>query len=219
VALRMHDNPPPVAALTAQCGTVRARLRRATADSHERLHRHTGFVRLMTGVLTLPEYAVLLAHLYGFHRPLEARLRAAAGRIGNPADPVESVIPRKAYLLRTDLLHLGIPEAAIRNIPMCDALPAITSPEQLMGCLYVLEGAGLGGIVMARALDRLLDNHDQTCRLFLMGGPDPDPGRWPKFCRWLEARADGRDIAAIERSARRSFECMERWLRSGDSDV
>ena len=116
-------------------------------------------------------------------------------------------------------MHLGVSELEIHAIALCETLPVIESPEQLAGCLYVVEGAGLGGKVLARKLDGLLGNQDRTGRQFLLGPPEPDAMRWPKFCRWLEAWGERRDVAAILDSAHHTFECMELWLRSEHRNV
>jgi heme oxygenase (biliverdin-IX-beta and delta-forming) len=218
---RRHIAGQPEPALaTEPTGPVRARLRHATADIHENLHQHPAFTRLMAGILTMPEYSALLGRLYGFHWPLEISLRAVSGRqLGEPVGPIDPATRKTALLLHADLLHLGVSQPEIDAIPLCDALPAIASPEEVVGCLYVIEGSGLGGKVMARKLDRLLGAHDRAGRQFLMGQAEADPLHWPLFCRWLEAWAAGRDLVAITRSARRTFESMETWLRSGDDNV
>jgi heme oxygenase len=191
-------------------GTVRTRLQFAKADIHENLHRHPRFVRLVAGVLTMPEYSALLGRLYGFHWPLEIRLRAvSAGLLGEPVGPIDPTARETALLLHADLLHLGVSQPEIQAIPLCDKLPAVASPEEVVGCLYLIEGSGLGGKVMARKLDRLLGDQGRAGRQFLKGPPEPDPMHWPKFCRWLEAWAAGRDLVAITGSARRTFEYME----------
>jgi heme oxygenase (biliverdin-IX-beta and delta-forming) len=201
-------------------GPVRARLRHATADIHESLHRQPVFIRLMAGVLTMPEYSALLGRLYGFHTPLEISLRTVSdGLLGEPVGPIDPTTRETALLLQGDLLHLGVSRPEIDAIPLCDALPAVASPEEIVGCLYVIEGSRLGGKVMAQKLDRLLGDQGRAGRQFLMGQPEPDPMRWPAYCRWLEAWAEQRDLAAIAAGARRTFESMERWLRLGERGV
>jgi heme oxygenase len=198
-------------------GSVRARLRHATADIHERLHLHPEFAGLMAQTLTLPRYAALLGRLYGFHAPLERRLGAAyADTNGNPDGDINPVIRERAHLLRTDLLDLGVSDAAIAALPVCGKLPALYTLEQRAGCLYVIEGAGLGGAAMARRLNYLLGPESLSGRRFFLGWADPDPMPWAGFCRWLEAMAAHADEPEIIVSARRTFEAIEQWLRPGD---
>jgi hypothetical protein len=72
-------------------------------------------------------------------------------------------------------------------------------------------GISSGGKVIVRKLDRLMGDRSWASRQILMGQSEPDPMRWPKFCRWLEAWAAGPDLVAITGSAGRTFE--ELWLR------
>ena len=203
--------------LDSRCGPMRARLRHATADIHETLHHNPRFAKLMAGLLSRPGYIALLERLYGFHAPLERELRASA--TGNIHGQIDPVIREKAHLLRLDLRDLGVAEGEIDAVPLCRALPALATPEQRAGCLYVIEGAGLGGAAMANKLDYLLGDTNRAGRQFFIGRSDPDPMPWPHFCRWLELWAPRADGLAIVASARRTFEAMEQWLRTSDSLV
>ena len=214
------DEARPANSPDHRCGPMRARIRHATSDIHESLHRHPGFADLMAGVLTVPGYIALLERLYGFHSPLERGLRAASvGANGDTAGHINPIIREKAHLLRSDLLDLGVSELEIEAIPLCRSLPALATPEERAGCLYVIEGAGLGGAAMAHKLDYLLRGPSRSGRQFFMGRPYPDPMPWPDFCRWLEVWAIHADVSAITLSARRTFEFMDRWLRADDGDL
>jgi signal transduction histidine kinase/heme oxygenase len=198
-------------AFATVCGPMRTRIRRETSEIHARLHELPEFVRLMAGNMTMPAYIALLGRLYGFHLPLELGLR------DNASGPIDPIVREKSQLLRTDLNCLGVSKSDIDAIPLCVSLPPLTSPEELVGCLYVIEGAGLGGTVMARRLDYLLGDQGTGGRQFLIGRPAPDPLPWPEFCRLLEACAEHADPDVIGGSARRTFESMEQWLRTGDT--
>ena len=56
---------------------VRDRLRRETAEVHERLHRHPGLGAAARGSIAAEDYVRLLARLWGFHRAYEAALAEA----------------------------------------------------------------------------------------------------------------------------------------------
>ena len=201
-------------------GPMRARLRNATNDVHLRLHRLPPFAALVTGELTVSGYAALLGRMYGFHAPLERSLEAVfAAANGAPPYHITPVARANAFLLRTDLLDLGVSEAEADALPQCETLPSLATMEQRAGCLYVIEGARLGGAAMANALDYLLGSERRACRQFLSGQLDPDPMPWPHFCRWLEAMAEHADQSAIIASARHTFEAMEQWLSQDDGHV
>jgi heme oxygenase len=192
---------------------ARTELRRTTADIHETLHRHRGFAELMQGSLTMPEYSRLLGCLYGFHHPLECAFRAMpAGAVGS----LDLASREKAHLLRADLIAVGMSEAKINSLPLCPFLPEMRSLGDIVGCLYVVEGAGLGGNVIARRLDYLLGCGGVAGRRFFLGRPDPDPLPWSDFCQWLETCAQAGHLAEIVGSAGRCFEAIAKWLnRSG----
>ena len=197
-------------------GPAQAALRLATADIHEALHRHPAFSGLMRSDLTFRGYASLLGRLWGFHAPLERSLRTGP-------DPLAAWIDlearEKAYLLRADLGALGMSNAEIDALPVCETLPPMQSPDNVVGCLYVLEGAGLGGAVLARKLDCHLGRDNPAGRRFFVGRPDPDPMPWPAFCRLLEAFAEQGDLAQIACGARRTFHAMALWLNRDDGHV
>src|SRR5208283_4473121 len=57
---------------------VRDRLRRETAEIHERLHRHAGLAAAASGSIAADDYALLLARLFGFHCIYESVLAETA---------------------------------------------------------------------------------------------------------------------------------------------
>ena len=157
---------------------------------------------------------------YGFHSPLERRLSTAfADANGDPAGQINPVIREKAHLLLSDLVDLGVSQSEIDAIPLCGVLSTLATPEERAGCLYVIEGAGLGGIAMARQLDFLPGGHSRGGRQFFMGRPHPDLLPWPDFCRWLEDWSAHANGPAIVLSAKNTFESMAQWLRAGSHDV
>ena len=59
---------------------LRDSLRLATADVHERLHRHIGFAAVQAGSIDHRAYIKLLSRLYGFYRPFEAAAQLSPER-------------------------------------------------------------------------------------------------------------------------------------------
>jgi len=194
-------------------GPAQTELRRVTGTIHESLHRHEGFAQLLKGRLTASGYTTLLSRLYGFHYPLERALRAAPeGILGG----IPSASREKVHLLRADLKSLGVSEAEIAALPLCRSVPSLHMKEHVFGCLYVVEGAGLGGQVLARKLDRLLGVGHIAGREFFQGRPEPDPLPWPVFCRLLEECAADGEIDEIAGTARRTFASLALWLNAVD---
>jgi heme oxygenase len=196
--------------------TVRKRLQEATAAIHQTLHEVPAFVRLLEDRITVPEYRALLARLYGFHEPLERGLREAAPEI---LDGFDVHARERSPALRSDLIALGMTGAEIALLPICDRLPQVRSNAGLLGRLYVIEGAALGGKVLAARLDRLLGEGNAEGRMFLAGRTAPDPLPWPAFCRRLETPRACADLSAIIESADTTFHAMAHWLCEGAPHV
>src|SRR5690606_35412421 len=97
-------------------------------------------------------------------------------------------IPRRAELLANDLEAMGASRQAIAAVPTCEHLPPLASPAQIAGCVYVLEGASLGGLVIARAVERSVGVSRHRGASFFAG---PGTGhavgaRWKSTLDWLE---------------------------------
>ena len=191
-------------------------LRRATRDIHERLHLHAAFSPLMNATPDVSGYAVLLGQLYGFHAPAEAWLFEAA----------EDLLPelhdlpqrQKAHLLREDVDALRQALQGVHATPGLLRLSEKLSRPAVLGCLYVTEGATLGGRELGRRLAPALQEHglrgEDGRRFFLAYGARQGT-MWRAFCAVLEATASGFTAAQrslMEAAARDLFLTMEDWL-------
>jgi heme oxygenase len=126
------------------------RLKQSTRAHHARVEAH---VRVLEPNFTTDDYRKLLTWMWGFYRPVEARLAAHSMRwqaLG--LDPEKRW---KAARLEQDLGELGIGQGALARLPLCTDLPALNSAPGALGCMYVLEGATLGGAIIARHLQRV----------------------------------------------------------------
>ena len=173
---------------------LRGRLRAATSDVHARLERR---VALLDPGLDLARYRAVLAAFLGFHAPLEPRLAAA------PLPP----LPRAARL-EADLAFLGATAGELTRVPRCATLPRFDGPA-LGGCLYVIEGAALGGRVVSRALEARLGLGPAGGASFFRGEPC-EAERFPAVLAWLAAL--GADADAIVAGARATFVAFDGWL-------
>ena len=107
-------------------------LRSATAIQHKGLEASL--------LLTHPDldhatYQRIIEAYYGFHAPLQVLINAFH------ADPERQKVPA----LLKDLRALGLTDAQIATLPQCRDLPQIDSQARLLGVMYVMEGATLGG--------------------------------------------------------------------------
>jgi heme oxygenase (biliverdin-IX-beta and delta-forming) len=186
-------------------GSLLAALRAATRAAHERLE--AGLPLTHPG-LTLEAYRGIVEAFYGFYAPLEARLaRLAEGSAsGLPIHGRE-----KLGRLRADLTALGATEARIDVLPLCAAIPDVSTPGAAFGCLYVVEGATLGGRVIVRSLRDRLRLGPTTGAAFFDGyGVDTGP-MWASFC--VQLAASPWERAETLAAAVATFVELERWLR------
>lgn len=187
------------------------RLRHATHDQHAQIEANPRFARLMAPDLTRDEYRVLLARLFGHHAPAEAALGAAAQLL-----PAALGLPRRLRrtgLLAADLVALGMAAPRIAGLPRCQD-HAIRSAAEAWGLLYVLEGATLGGQVIARHLALTLGLGPQDGAGALVPHGAETGALWRGFKQALDEAAEDPDFdseATIE-AARRAFGTLDAWV-------
>lgn len=184
---------------------VRLRLREATRASHDRVE---GELRLLDGSLTPHRYREVLGRFYGYYAVLEPALDAWHRREGLLDWPAR----RKLHLLAADLGELGWGGPATADLPLCAEVPAIRSSGEALGALYVVEGATLGGAVIARRL-RAQGFPASVLGFHSCYGSDVGP-RWR---RWEEVTTDWvgddrRRSDAVVDSARTVFAQLGGWL-------
>jgi heme oxygenase len=198
------------------------RLRLATNARHTALENQ---LPLMNADLSLEDYRQFVERFFGFYAPLEAQMMASPHW---PLLEFEYTTRQKTPRLAQDLLALGSNAAAVAATPRCIALPACTTPEQLLGCLYVIEGATLGGRSITRHLQTRFGLTPQSGGAFFDGYGARTGSQWKAFCTMLARNADRlRDAstdpcadlsalegrhAAIVAGANRTFETLSLWL-------
>lgn len=86
----------------------------------------------------------------------------------------------------------------------------------MLGCLYVIEGATLGGRVITRHLQNQLGTTPDSGGAFFDGYGAETGSRWKAFCTMLsqyaDHSADEDRQAAIVAGANRTFETLTHWL-------
>lgn len=174
-------------------------LREATRVIHERLERA---LPLTEPKLTVAAYRVIVEAFYGFYGPLEGRLVRMDGL------PIHG--RNKVWWLRADLRALGASDAQVESLAVCANLPDVSTPARALGCLYVLEGATLGGRVIVRALGDHLGLSLENGAAFFEGYAAETRAMWRSFLGHLNASAEPR--AEIIAAAVATFTSFEDWL-------
>ena len=190
-------------------GRILQSLKDETAAQHDALERR---VSLETRLRDAHSYARLLARMYGFYAPLESALGEVRGydTLGLDFDR-----RRKAHRLAADLTALGRDPAAL---PLRAAAPP-GSLSVALGCMYVLEGATLGGQYVRRAVAaRLGLTAGRGCAFFDSYG-DQVGVMWNQFRVALVAHAETPAVEAeMVAAARDTFAALDRWL-AADTEV
>ena len=195
------------------------RLKAQTRAEHVAME---GALDLMRDDLLLADYRRLLERYFGFYAPVEARL--AGVLVSVAPDGLEFETRRKLPLLRADLAALGGPAAD--TLAACDALPPLHTPAQAMGCLYVLEGATLGGMVIGRHVQHTLGLTPDCGARFFHGSGARTAETWRTFRAALaefvadaeaEADAGAADVTAyaVVESANETFRSLRHWCLRG----
>jgi heme oxygenase len=185
---------------------IRQELKRETADLHRRLEMAVG---LLESELSIERYRRVLELFFGFYAPIEAGLARAA----SAGPPLGLPLRARSALIESDLLSLGVSRGEIADLPRCADLPSLSCAEELAGCLYVLEGACLGGQMIAPVLRERLGVAKDSGAAFFTGDAEGTRARWGLFVAWLEALARaGTATGPIVASARATFLAFARWV-------
>ena len=195
------DHPP------AASPDLLAALRAETGPAHAELEQ---MVDIPRRVADPARYAGLLQDFLGFYRPLERRLSSLGGW---DETGLNLAARSKTPWLEGDLATLGLSPAAIAALPDCTTLPPTATLDHGCGCLYVLEGATLGG----RQITSLLRGSaipEAARRFFNSYGADTG-ARWREFLGALDRRgraAGAAGRAEIVLAARETFACLQAWI-------
>jgi len=183
--------------------SLQQRLKRDTAAGHQRLEAQIG---LLDPGLDVHRYRRVLETFYGFYVPVErdvTLLAAAELPLGFP-------LRARAELIERDLLALGLSPADLAALPRCVDRPELSGVEDLAGCLYVLEGACLGGQVLTPLLQRRLGL--ANCTAFFAGDEEGTLPRWIVVVAWLDGLPrTGASTTKVISAATATFDAFARW--------
>ncbi len=196
---------------------ITARLRAETRSDHDAIEANPRMSRLTALDLGLCDYAAILSRMAGFHAPVERGLRRWAARFPAALDLEARLV--KSDLLRQDLRDIGF--AAEEGETEADGrFGAFPTIEAAWGCLYVVEGATLGGQIIARNLHAALGVTSDRGAAFHMPYGAATGARWQGFKAILtdEVGRGALDPDAIVAGAREAFAALDGWM-SGDRSL
>jgi heme oxygenase len=181
-------------------------LRARTRAAHARIETVPALARLVADDLTMAEYVAVLRSMHAFHAALEP---AIAGELADVPAAAALLDGGRMRALAEDLAWFGAPGLP----PSPVSLPS--GRAAALGALYVVEGSGLGGRVIARRVAASLRVTPGRGGNFYGGlGADAARTRWRHLCDLLE-HFDLREETAADLidGAIATFRCLERRLR------
>lgn len=160
-------------------GAALVALRQSTASYHARIESLLG----LGGPFGRSHYGIVLQGFGAFLDTWEPRIARAL-----PAD-VQAwfALGRRCALIHRDLRRLGLQRLA----PEVDVCPRIDNPPQALGSLYVMEGAALGGQLIAAGLRRRLGIEADTGGAYFNGCGKGTAVRWREYRELAGAALDG----------------------------
>lgn len=189
---------------------VLQRLKAATRAEHDAIE---AALDLMAPGLTLTDYGHRLRRYHGFYAPIEPLIAAAADW---PRWGLDMTARAKTAWLAADLACLGDTgkhgRAVPAALPQCSELPPLDSAAAAFGCVYVLEGATLGGRVISRQIERVLGLNAADGARFFHGYGDQTGDMWKAFRTALSAFSGQRcDEDRVVASAIATFAALRTW--------
>lgn len=182
-------------------------LRDATRSLHANIEDQPLVRPLVSGTgLDLRTYRGLLLAFHGWYRALEG------GGFLERADQLSEGSAyryrRRAPLLAADLDDLGLDP---RTSPLAEpGLPSMHSTPQVLGVLYVIEGATRGGRTAAMRITRVLGLHAGLgARFFHLDTADEQS--WPAYLALLRSTSSSSTESLLD-SARSTFLSLHRHL-------
>jgi heme oxygenase len=181
-----------------------AELRTATWPSHQRLEKRLDVKSRFSDVISYRQH---LEKMWGFCSAIERQIGAPV--FGEALADYEK--RRKIPLLSRDLMALGLDSPALGRLPHCETLPDCGDAAAAFGCVYVIEGATLGGRTLLPLVQGRLGLTSGTA--FLASYGTEVGTMWRAFGVALDAWCDApeRRFRATQ-AAVATFTSLDGWL-------
>ncbi|WP_461453409.1 biliverdin-producing heme oxygenase [Mucilaginibacter sp.] len=178
-------------------------LKSATKQNHDELERLMFVNDIMSGTLTLQQYKQILTTNYLVHKAYEAFL----------LDNLSPEVAQQLNIGKRQKLPALIADMQAVNIE----LPTVQNEEEtafeksnasILGAMYVLEGATLGGSVIVKRLktNPELSTLNLDFNYYQVYGSELIP-YWKTFCALLDQQGEDSYDDAVN-SAKKMFDCI-----------
>lgn len=184
-------------------------LRSRTEYQHKLLEQNTASKKLLSLEVSTADYAAYLTLLYGFVKSFE---NVVFPLLQHSITDIEG--RRKTHLLVADLNALGIDEAGIAIIPDQFFAEVFHSNATALGGMYVLEGSTLGGAVINKHLQKILDIEAIVGKAKYFTAYGSETGsRWKYFLEVFCLASSGSEEEVIN-SASQTFSLLHQWFNN-----
>ena len=188
-------------------------LKHATHAAHGRINHHPYLCGLIKAGYPLTRYQSLLAMYAALYGALETQIESFLARNHVPFAYAHR---RKTGWLRDDMAHFGMnADQPPWQPPEMPARMHLSDCGALIGTLYVIEGATLGGEIISRHLkDNLALGPASGARFFNgYGSAQATRHNWQTFCNFANSNDASKGVLACAKlSAVRTFELFESQL-------
>jgi heme oxygenase len=183
---------------------LRNRLKEETKSLHDKIEQTFLLKKILQQEITLSDYQLLIKKFYGFITPCEDLIGSLK---------CKSVIEhrKKKPWLEQDLRALKISNNDTKLL-RCIDLPVLSEHEHVLGYLYVMEGATLGGQVITKMLKTQLQITQDEGGRFFYGYGDETKMMWDEFCSFLCRINDTEQQNKIIHSASNTFNQLFKWM-------
>ena len=179
-------------------------LKTETAKKHEALEASMFVNQIMNNSLDVDDYKKLLTINYIIHQKLENKLAHMLDR--ELADELEMDSRLKINALEKDLNYWQIDHLALPPLDFDLYVPEKNTAE-ILGALYVLEGATLGGNVIKKHIlaNPNFKDHENGLNYYSVYGSALG-AKWKSFVTVLNNRVKEEDYERCVNSANQTFE-------------
>ena len=186
------------------------RLKEETNELHHKLQDNSSFQGVGSPPISREQYTNLLKKFFGFYSAVEEKFTEVKELDSAQFDFDKR---KKTSLIEKDLRNLGISEAEIKTLSICNELPELNTFGKALGCLYVLEGSTLGGQILSRNLATVGLGKDNGANFINCYGNEVG-AMWKSFGEFLVTNSSKDNQEEIIKAAKETFSTLDKWLSS-----
>ncbi len=177
-------------------------LKSETQILHQKLESHPLHQLLFSPTLNNRSLQKILLAYLGFYLPIEIKL----------VDFVNDIYPTYKFQSPCIVLDLILLQTDMQKFLLCDHMPTIESKFNMLGALYVFEGARLGGVIINKHLKSVLPSNQVR---FFANKSSWVAYNWANFGRMLESTVVTKSqCTLVINSAIETFRYFKLWLDS-----